>query len=181
MKELSLNVLDIVLNSVKAKASLVTIEILERERLEITITDNGCGMAPEFLARVIDPFTTTRTTRKVGLGIPLFKLAAEMAGGTFQIESEVGVGTTVRATFDPHNIDCPPLGDMAGTMVTLISGYPETDFLYRRAVGEHEFSVDTRQLREIMGEIPLSSFEVTNFVREMIEENERELTRGGNE
>ena len=110
MKELSLNVLDIVLNSVKAEASLVTIEILEREMLEITIADNGCGMAPEFLARVIDPFTTTRTTRKVGLGIPLFKLAAEMAGGTFRIESEEGVGTTVCATFDPRNIDCPTWG-----------------------------------------------------------------------
>ena len=181
MKELSLNVLDIVLNSVKARAALVQIEILERELLEITIADNGCGMTPEFLARVIDPFTTTRTTRKVGLGIPLFKLAAEMAGGSFHIESEVGVGTTVRATFDPRSIDCPPLGDMAGTMTTLLSGYPDTDFLYRRAVGDAEFVVDTRQIREIMGEIPLSSFEVTSFVREMIEENERELTRGGSE
>lgn len=173
---MSLNVLDIVMNSVKAGAKLVTIDIVQKQLLEIVIGDDGCGMEPEFLRRVIDPFTTTRTTRKVGMGIPLFKLAAEMAGGTFSIVSEVGVGTTVRATFDPENIDCPPIGDMAGTMTTLLSGYPDIDFVYHRAVGENAFTVDTRQIRDIMGDIPLSSFEVTSFVREMINENETELT-----
>ena len=116
MKELSLHILDIAKNSVKAGASKIeiTVSISESDdRLEIIISDNGCGMSKEFLARVRDPFTTTRTTRKAGLGIPLFEAAALQSGGDFDIESEEGVGTVVRAGFGYSNIDRAPLGSMS--------------------------------------------------------------------
>ena len=122
MKELSLHILDIVKNSVKAKADLIEIKIDEDRagnRLVIEIIDDGCGMSEEFLKRVRDPFTTTRTTRKVGMGIPLFEMAAVMAGGSFDISSKVGEGTKVAAVFAYDSIDRAPLGDMVGTMQTI--------------------------------------------------------------
>lgn len=181
MKELSLNVLDIAENSVKAGAALTEIILAhdtKQHRLAITVKDDGCGMDPEFLARVTDPFSTTRTTRKVGMGIPLFKLAAEMAGGDFSIRSEKGKGTTLTATFDTENIDMAPVGDIAGTIVTLIRCHPETDFRYQRILDDRDFVLDTREIRDVMGDIPLSSYEVTAFVQEFIEENTNELYGG---
>ena len=99
----------------------------------LTIRDNGCGMSPEFVKAVTDPFTTTRTTRKVGMGVPLLKLAAEQAGGTLNITSSQGEdhGTTVRATFLIDHLDCVPVGDYASTMVTLIQGSPDIDFVFQ--------------------------------------------------
>ena len=115
MEELSLHLLDLIQNSVKAGASLVEIIITEKAGLlTIILEDNGCGMSEEFLSRVESPFTTTRTTRKVGLGIPLFKQAALMAGGDFSITSRQGEGTRLTATFELDNIDRAPMGDLAG-------------------------------------------------------------------
>ena len=138
MKELSLNILDIVQNSVKADATLIEIIIDENiadDKLTIVVSDNGCGMSPEFLSRVRDPFTTTRTTRRVGMGIPLFELAAQQAGGSLEITSDEGVGTCVTARFQYNNIDRAPVGDMAGTMVTLVSVNPEINFIYIHSTG----------------------------------------------
>ncbi len=172
MRELSLNILDIVENSVKAGASLVKVEVTaENNLLTITIDDDGSGMEKEFLDRVTDPFTTTRTTRKVGMGIPLFKMAAEMAGGEFEIASQKGVGTKVKATFEIDNIDREPLGNIADTVVTLLSDEKPTDFLFVFSVDGESFDFDTRELKEQLGNIPISTPDVLIFVRDMINEN----------
>ncbi len=173
MKELSLNILDVAKNSVTAGATRIGITVEETtERLTITITDNGCGMTPEFVSRVTDPFTTTRTTRKVGLGLPLMKMEAQMSGGDLTIDSEVGVGTTVTTWFDPSNIDMPPLGDLVSSIITLIQGSPEIDFVFtHRRFGE-EYTLDTGEIRLIMGDISLSEPEVLSWLSDFLNENE---------
>lgn len=173
MEELSLHILDIAKNSVKAKATLIKITVCEdisKNKLTIEIEDNGCGMDKEFLKTVTDPFSTTRTTRKVGLGIPLFKAAAQRCGGDLEIFSETGKGTTLRAWFEHNHIDRAPLGDMAGTMQTLISGSPEIDFLYCHTINDKEFILDTREMRNILGDVPLDSMEVVSWIYDYTEE-----------
>ena len=172
MKELSLNVLDITMNSVKAGATLINIHITEDdERLTMEIIDNGCGMTAEFLRGVIDPFCTTRTTRKVGLGIPLLKLAAEQTGGEVSItsrhESEYPQdhGTQVSATFYKQHIDFTPMGDIISTVTTLIQGSPDVDFEFRHKSNTFDVSLDTREVREVLGpEIPLSEPEILLWI-----------------
>lgn len=178
MKELSLNVLDIAQNSVTAGATLIAIDTVEdpaADLLTISVTDNGKGMTKEFVKQVIDPFCTTRTTRKVGLGIPLFKMAAEMAGGNFSIESEPGRGTKVTATFTLSSIDRMPIGDMEGTVSALIQMNPTLDFVYHRARGEKSFTLDTRELRETLEDVPLDTPEVGGWIRDCLAENLAEL------
>ncbi len=175
MKEISLNILDIAENSVKAGALLTSIEIEETEKtLCVTITDDGCGMSEETKKRVIDPFYTTRTTRSVGLGIPLFKMSAEQTGGEFSIESstdEKTHGTKVCALFRKDHIDCTPLGDTVATMVTLIQGHPETDFLFIHKTEKGEARLDTRELRQVLGDdVPLSVYEVIKWIEEFLKE-----------
>ena len=173
MKELSLNILDIAQNSVKAEAERLDI-LLDQEgnRLTITIADDGHGMSPEFLASVTDPFTTTRTTRKVGMGLPLFKLAAEQTGGTLQISSKQAEpgdpshGTTVTATFYTDHMDCAPLGDVTSTIVTLIQGSPQLRLTYIHRADGVEKRLSTDEMREMLGpDIPLSHPEVLSWVR----------------
>lgn len=173
MKELSLNILDVAKNSVTAGATRIGITVEEtKDRLTITITDNGCGMTPEFVSRVTDPFTTTRTTRKVGLGLPLMKMEAQMSGGDLTIESEVGVGTTVTTWFDPNNIDMPPLGDLVSSIITLIQGSPEIDFVFTHRRSGEEYTLDTGEIRLIMGDISLSEPEVLSWLSDFLNENE---------
>ncbi len=181
MRELSLNILDIAQNSITAGASLITIEIAEdtvTKALLIGIYDNGKGMSDEQVRSVIDPFFTTRTTRKVGMGIPLFKMAAEQTGGSLQIKSELGVGTEVRATFKTDSVDFTPLGDVAATVQMLISMNTDRDFLYRRSVDGREFTLDTREIKEILGDVPLDAYEVSQWLIEFINENTHELYGG---
>ena len=171
MKELSLNVLDITKNSVKAKATLIQISLVEvGTLLTMTITDNGCGMKPEVVETVMNPFYTTRTTRKVGMGIPLLMLAAEQTGGTVTIESRHegeypdSHGTVVTAIFYTDHIDFTPIGDMASSMETLIMGSPEIDFTFLHDMDGRRVELDTRQLREVLGEVPLDSYEVIQWI-----------------
>ncbi len=177
MKELSLNILDITENSVKAGASLTSIIIEEKgTKLTLTIEDDGKGMSEEILRGVTDPFYTTRTTRKVGLGLPLLKLAAEQSGGEMKITSRSieddpeNHGTKVTAVFYKDSIDFTPLGDVVSTILTLIQGHPDTDFLFRHTIedsGEKDVSVemDTRELREALGEdVPLNEYEVIKWI-----------------
>ncbi len=172
MTELSLNVLDVAQNSVKAGASLTQLgAVREGKWLTLTVEDNGCGMTEEQVAHVTDPFFTTRTTRKVGLGVPFFKMAAEMTGGDFSITSQVGVGTKTTARFDTTHIDCIPLGDMCSTVVSLIQCNPDRDFLYRYEIDGRGFTLDTREMREELGDVPLDTPEVVEFIREFITEN----------
>lgn len=178
MKELSLNVLDITENSVKAGATLIRILLEETEEtLTITITDDGCGMKAEILRGVIDPFYTTRTTRRVGLGIPLFKMAAEQTGGEIRItsrhESEFPEthGTEVVATFYKQHIDFTPMGDIISTVTTLIQGSPHIDFEFRHDFGELHVRLDTREIREILGaDIPLNTPEIIRWIRDYLQE-----------
>lgn len=174
MKELSLNILDIAENSVKAGASLTSILLEETEdTLTLTILDDGCGMTEETVRQVTDPFYTTRTTRRVGLGLPLLRLAAEQTDGSVTVESRHrdthpnDHGTRVTAVFHHRHIDCPPLGDVVSTVTTLIQGHPSTDFLYRhtRPAGE-TVELDTRELRLVLEDVPLDSFEVLTWIRE---------------
>ena len=177
MKELSLNILDITENSVKAKSSLTKIEITEDGgSLVIAVTDNGYGMTGETLESVTNPFYTTRTTRKVGLGIPLFKAAAEQTGGKIEIfsrhisEFPDSHGTRISATFDKTHIDCPPLGDVISTVITLIQGHPDTDFLYIHKIDGYEIALDTREMREVLDGIPLNAYEVLEWARDNLSE-----------
>lgn len=179
MKELSLHLLDIVQNSITAGATRIEINItnsVQKDLVVISVKDNGCGMSEEFVRRVTDPFTTTRTTRKVGLGIPLFKLAAETAGGEFKITSEVGNGTVVYASFQLSNIDRPPLGDLKGTLITLIQGSPQINIIYTYATDQGEFVLDTDEIRNIMEGVPINEPEVLSWIGEFISENEAELS-----
>ncbi len=177
MKELSLNVLDIAKNSVKAGASNIGIEINETDiELVIIITDDGCGMSPEMLAQVTDPFCTTRKTRKVGLGIPFYKLAAEQTGGSLNIVSKVkdGIGddsgTVLTAVFKKDHIDCLPLGDIVSTVCTLIQGSPEIDFEFSHKYKEKEVHLSTAEMRQILTGVPLDSPEVLVWVSEFLNE-----------
>lgn len=181
MTELSLNVLDIANNSIRANADLIEIKVKihrDLDTLTITIADNGCGMTEEQLRSVEDPFFTTRTTRKIGLGVPFFKMAALSSGGTFEINSTPGVGTTVKAVFGLSHIDRMPLGDMNSTMHTLITLNTQIDFLYTYLFDERQFTLDTREFREILNDVPLNSPEVSSYIKEYLEENQKE-TDGG--
>ena len=181
MTEISLNVLDVAENSTRAGASLVTILVdvdTAADTLTVTIRDDGCGMTPEQVSRVTDPFFTTRPTRKVGLGVPFFKMAAEATGGSFSITSAVGEGTDVKAVFGLSSIDRMPLGDISTTIQNLIIYHPESDFLYRYTYDGRSFTLDTRELREILGGIPLDTPEVAQYIMEYLTENKSE-TDGG--
>ena len=174
MRELSLNILDIAQNSISAGASLITIEVSENtidNTLLIGIYDNGKGMSEEQVKSVIDPFFTTRTTRKVGMGIPLFKMAAEQTGGSFEIKSELGVGTEVRAYFKTNSVDFTPLGDVASTIQMLITMNTDRNFVYKHLVNEKEFVCDTREIKEILGDVPLDTYEVSQWLKDFITEN----------
>jgi len=178
MIELSLHILDIVKNSTKAGATLVRVDIDESEKrnvLNITITDNGCGMDEEFLKDVTDPFKTTRTTRKVGMGLSLFKNAAFLTGGSFDITSKVGSGTVVKASFVRNSIDRQPLGDMASTMVTLIGGSTDTDFVYRHDFDGKVFEFSTAEAKGILGDVAITEPGVLSWIDGYIREGLQEI------
>ena len=174
MKEISLNILDITENSVKAGATLTEIYVDEAgDTLTLTIKDDGCGMTEETVKSVTDPFYTTRTTRKVGLGIPLLKLACEQTGGTLSIISSVDDdthGPTVTAVFFKNHIDFTPLGDVISSIVTLIQGHPNTDFLFRHSTERGAVELDTREIRAVLDDVPLDTYEVILWIRDNLEE-----------
>ena len=174
MKDLSLHILDIVQNSIRAKAKLIGIEITELPKdnqLIIAITDDGFGMNPEQLQRAIDPFYTSRATRKVGLGLSLFKQNAEMTGGTFNLESELGKGTKVTAMFGLNHLDRPIMGDLVGTLLLLICSSGETDYVFKHQTPSGEFVLDTRELKQTLENVPLNHPEVRLFLKEMLQGN----------
>ncbi len=178
-RELSQHILDIAENGVHAGAHRLDIDISEDSKtdtLSITVCDDGRGMDEAFLCQVTDPWTTTRTTRKVGLGIPFLKQTAEMCDGSFTITSAPGKGTCVTATFRRSHIDRPPLGDVVGTLLCIIVGYPHINVRYTHTVDGQRFTLDTRDVRAILGnDIPLSDPEVLKFLRETLEEGVRSL------
>ncbi|MBR2877227.1 MAG: sensor histidine kinase [Clostridia bacterium] len=178
MRELSLNILDIAQNSIVAGATLTEIVINENTKdhtLLIGIYDNGSGMTEEQVKSVIDPFYTTRTTRKVGMGIPLFKMSAEQTGGTFTIQSQKGVGTKIEAMFKTDSIDFTPLGDVSSTIVTIVSMNCDKEFLYKRVLDDKEFIFETVEIKKILGGVPLSEPSVMSWIEEYLNEQTKEL------
>lgn len=178
MRELSLNVLDIAQNSIAAGASLTEILVKEdtvKKELLIGIYDNGKGMTEEQVNNVQDPFYTTRTTRKVGMGIPLFKMAAEQTGGSFKITSQVGAGTRVEAVFKTDSIDFTPLGDMEATISTIVSMNEDKDFIYIRSVDGREFKFSSAEIKKILDGVPLSEPSVVVWMEGYIRENTEDL------
>ena len=181
MRELSLNVMDVAQNSVRAEATVVRITVTESDkddRLTIEIADNGCGMTQEQVQQVIDPFFTTRTTRKVGLGVPLFKLSAEQTGGSFDIQSEKGVGTTTTASYVKSHVDMTPLGDINSTVKILIQCNPDIDFVYTCTTDNGSFTLDTRELREVLGDVSLDTPDVLEWIADYLEENTKSIYGG---
>lgn len=183
MKELSLNILDVAENSVKAGASLTQILLTEQDgMLKLEIVDDGCGMSEDVVRSVVDPFYTTRTTRKVGMGIPLLKLACEQTGGSLGIVSTtqeadpVAHGTHVTATFDMNHIDFTPLGDVSASILTLIQGHPDTDFLFRHIMDDRVVELDTRELRKVLEDVPLNSYDVMQWIEGNLQEQYGELS-----
>ena len=180
MRDLSLHILDLAQNSVRANAALVEIMVSvdESRLITITIRDDGSGMSDELKERVTSPFATTRTTRKVGLGVPFFKMAAEMTGGSFAIDSRPGEGTAVRAVFGLRHIDRMPMGDLAASFCTLLQPNPEVDFVLTYAVDDHGFTIDTREYRAVLEGLSLGEPEVLAFIAEQIREGMRECGGG---
>ncbi len=181
MKELSLNILDITQNSVKANADLIEIKVTESIKsdiVSITITDNGCGMTEEFLAKVTDPFVTSRTTRKVGLGIPLLRQQALDTGGTFDIKSKVGVGTSVYAQFKLTHLDRAPIGDMPSTMITLISAKPDIRYVYTHITDNGSFVFDTDEIKQMLEGVPITEPEILMWLTDFIKENLQSIEGG---
>ena len=178
MVELSLHILDIAQNSIVAGAKMMGITIVEdteSDLLSIEITDDGRGMKPEVLAGVIDPYTTSRTTRKVGLGLPLLNDACKSTGGRLTIESELGKGTKVMATLGLNHIDRQPLGDIAGVLVLLITANPLIRFIYSHKKNGNVYEIDTLEVNEILDGIPINSPQVGKMLKEMINSNLDEL------
>jgi len=182
MDELSLNILDIAQNSIVADASLVEIDVEEdsiSDRIIIRIKDNGKGMCEDFLKVVENPFITTRTTRKIGLGISFLKEAAEITGGSLEIDSELGVGTTVTAIFVMSHIDRQPIGNLTDTILSLVSLNPTIDFVIRYTVDKNEFLFSTQEVKQQLGgDSMISSPAILTFLREYISEHIENLSGG---
>jgi hypothetical protein len=174
MKDLSFHILDIVQNSLHAGADKIVIEMIENTvtgTLKLKITDNGSGMDQGMVDQVTDPFFTSSTTKKVGLGLPLLKQNAEQTGGTFEVSSELQKGTVVSALFNTGNIDMIPEGDLAATMRTLIASEPLKDFIYRQEKDGEEFELNTAAMRAELGDVDLSRREVLEFITDFIQSN----------
>lgn len=172
MNTLTFHITDIASNSIRAGASQIRLDIvISGAFATIRIADNGCGMDAETVSRVTDPFYTTRTTRKVGLGIPFLIQNAEQTGGSVKIISQPAKGTEVTAAFNIAHIDCPPWGDLAGTVAMLLTGNPDINICFSYRKEEEEFALSTKELKDIFDDMPLSHPKITLAIKEMIAEN----------
>lgn len=175
---MALHIMDIIQNSIYANATNIVLRITENSLTQTTIVeilDNGKGMNPEFLKLVTDPYTTSRSTRKVGLGIPLFKYNAERTGGNFEIQSTVKVGTTVKSVFNNNHPDCIPLGDVAGVIMLLVGGNPNINFEYIHNFDDKFYEFKTTEIKEILNDVPINDAEILNFIKELIESNVKQI------
>lgn len=190
MKELSLHILDIVQNSIKAEATLIEIKIIEaikKDCLIIEIKDNGKGMSRDLLKKVTDPFVTTRDTRRVGLGLSLLKATAQQCEGDLLVESEEGVGTRIHTTFQHSHIDRAPLGRMEDTLITLLIASEDenedvvnertVDYIYKHQVNDQSFIFDTREVKKILAGTPINDLEVLDWMKDYLKENLETLVK----
>lgn len=178
MQDLSMHILDIVQNSVVAGATIVDVSILEDtvgNVMSFSVIDNGKGMDEEFLERVRNPFTTTRTTRKVGLGIPLLAQTCELSGGCLELTSTKGVGTSLIAKMQYDSIDRPPLGDIASTMCILFTTTESCDFRYFHKHDEKEYSLSTLEIKEVIGDVPLNMPDIVAWISDNLNEGVSEV------
>lgn len=178
MKELSLHILDITQNSIRAEATLISLTIMEssaENTLTVVIEDNGKGIPADKLPTITDPFVTSRTTRKVGLGLSLFKAAAEGCNGFFEITSVSGVGTKVKVCFERDHIDRAPLGNMADTIVMMVMSFGEADLVYKHNYNQELFTMDTREIKETLGVTSLNELDILNWIREFVKEGLKEI------
>ncbi|MEE4199018.1 MAG: ATP-binding protein [Bacteroidales bacterium] len=178
MNNLSMHILDIVQNSISGDASVIELKIeiqTGKNSFGIRIRDNGRGMDEEMLNHVTDPYTTTRTSRKVGLGLPLLKHTAEQAGGYLKVYSEVNGGTEVYAVMQNDHIDRPDLGDIAGTIVLIAAANPGIEIRYIHQVNENQYIFDTREIKEALEGMPIHNPKIRTYLKEMIRENINEL------
>lgn len=189
MREISLHLLDIAENSVAAGARNITIAMKEdllHDILEASVTDDGKGMTAEQAVRVLDPFVTSRTTRKVGLGLPLLKAAAEACQGSLELFSEPGKGTRVVVNFQHSHIDRMPVGDLPGTILSLVIAYPSIHWVFNYSMNfsggmESEFSFDDSPVKETLDGVSLTEPEILRFLREMLEEGVASVRDGWKE
>jgi hypothetical protein len=182
MKELSLNILDIVQNSIRAKAYYISVEILEsvaKDIYQIIIKDNGTGIPGEILKNVTDPFVTTRTKRRMGLGLPLLKYHAELTGGNMKIESQTGRGTSIRADFSNSHIDRQPLGDISGVLLILMASNPGIDFTYIHRTDNGEYRFSSKETMEYLEIETLNDRKLLEEIGNMINENLKEIEASG--
>ncbi|MDD2401352.1 MAG: ATP-binding protein [Clostridia bacterium] len=179
MREISLHILDIVQNSLAAQAKNIGISIIEdteQNKMYIEIKDDGKGMDKETINKVLDPFYTTRTTRKVGLGLSLLQANARTCGGDLTIESIPGKGTIVRTIFCLDHIDRPPLGNMATTLISIMSGSSDVEFSYQHQCDKKCFSISTQEIKEHLNDIPVNNPEVLAWLLEYFTEKEKALS-----
>lgn len=172
MNTISFHITDITANSIRAQATWIDLRLVDKqgERI-IIVADNGCGMDAETLERVTNPFYTTRTTRKVGLGLAFLKQNVEQTGGRFLLQSKPGTGTCLTAVFRSDHIDCPPWGDLPETVALLITGNPDVDIRFRYVADTHEFAISSKEIMEVLDGIPLSHPQVSAWLTELIREN----------
>lgn len=178
MRELSLHILDIIQNSIAAEANLIKLTIKEdktKDQLLIKINDNGSGMTGAEEQAVLDPFFTSRTTRDVGLGLPLFKRAAERCGGSFSLDSELNQGTTVVASFGYSHLDRAPLGDIVGTITSILASNPELDLIYTHQVQEEKFEFNTQEIKAELEAVRLNQPQILNWINDYLEEKLADL------
>lgn len=173
MRDISMHVLDIVMNSIHAQASLIEITIIEKkDTLELMIKDNGCGMTKEMLETVVDPFCTSRKTRRVGLGIPLLSQNVKNTGGVFNITSSINQGTIIDAIFNKNHIDCIPLGDMNETIISLISIEPDIDFIFTSIKNQNKYVLNTQEIKGVLKDVSINENEVINWLKEDLSQQE---------
>jgi len=171
MEELSLHILDIAENSIRAGAKNIEIRIeesLKKDRLKIMIRDDGAGMDETMQQRILDPFFTTKESKRVGLGLPLLAAAARRAGGEIEVKSARGCGTEVVATFQHSHVDRQPLGDLSETMQMLIVGNPDVDFVFGHRGPQGTCHLETRSIKKALGKAPISSGEGIRMIREIL-------------
>jgi anti-sigma regulatory factor (Ser/Thr protein kinase) len=187
VRELSLHVLDVLENSVEAGATRIELRIeedLSNDILRITVSDDGHGMSEEMVGRVLNPFVTTRTTRHVGLGLPLFAAAAQRCNGALTIQSQPGKGTTVTATFQHSHMDRAPLGDLPGSLMAVLLSERPVEIFYRHTVNGRVLELDTAEVRRELGTVPLSHPMVRDWLQSMLSEGLTQLhnpDQGGTE
>ena len=173
MKELAMHVYDLMENSTAANSTEVKLTIRDSLKDNIyafTIEDNGKGMTPEFMAKVTDPYTTSRTTRKVGLGLPLIKMNTENCGGGMKLQSEVGKGTRLDFWFQHNHWDRPPMGDIAGTIVMLCAAHEDIHIIYKHITDEGEFVFDTDEIHEALDGMSMNDVKVMGWLKDMVQE-----------